>query len=282
MPIARLIALLALMCSACNSENGANERRGLREHDTPRARAIVREDIVKTQIGVRRAAHLFTRGFLVEDPARREREMRSVLRRIQEPPRGIPELTISATSFVACVGTDGKVIARDADPDLMRGFDIAEAAPVVARALESGEPGWELSEIPSLDPEEEPSRTIIFVHPSVRNGTVVGAVVAGLPLYRIAQQVSTQIQLENAAEREIGAQFWTLLYYEDEKHYHQAFPENLLDAVPTQEQRAAGIRDGRGYTGEFDQFGRWYGYAVVPLPYLGEDVGLVMFRSDPI
>jgi hypothetical protein len=278
------LALALFTITACDSEAGMNERKALRERDAPRARRIVREDITKTQIGVRRAAELFRRGFLVEDTELRERQMRSVLRRIQEPPRGIPELTISATSFVACVGTDGKVIARDSDPDPMRGFDLGEAAPVVRRALASGEAAWELSELPSLIENDPPSVTILFVHPSVHEGRVVGAVVAGLPLYRMAQQISSQIQLEDAPQMQAGAQAFTLFYYGDENHYHADFPENILGAVPDGEQRASGLsgRERGGYTGEFEQFGRWYGFAVIPLPYIGDDVGMVMFRSDPM
>ena len=37
-----------------------------------------------------------------------------------------------------------------------------------------------------------------------------------------------------------------------------------------------------GFTLEREQYGRWYAFAVLPLPSLGEDVGVVLVRSDPI
>jgi hypothetical protein len=277
------VLVLALVSSAgCDNEQGKNERIWLREHATPVARRLVRDDFARTRRGTEAAAARMARGFLVEDPARREREMRSVLMRLDDPPRGIPELIVTPATFTAAVGMDGKVIARDVEPDPMRGFDIGEIAPHVRRALRDGVPGEALIALPSTDPEEPPSITILFVHPSVREGAVVGAVIVGLPLWRMGQQITNQLQLENASELQSGVLLWALLYKGDELHYHAGFPDGLRAATPSPEQRRVGFsRSANGYTGELHQYGRWYGYAVVPLPSIGEDVGVVLFRSDP-
>ena len=37
-----------------------------------------------------------------------------------------------------------------------------------------------------------------------------------------------------------------------------------------------------GFTGELQQFGRWYGFGVLPIPTVGDDVSIVFFRSDPV
>lgn len=274
------LALLA----GCNEEKGANERRLIVAQDQAVVLRVVREDLHRGQVGVRRAADLMARGFLVEDPEQREREMRQVLRRIQQPPRAIDELMVSPISFVAAVGTDGKVIARDVAPqdDRMRGFDIAEAAPVVRRAL-AGEAGYELSELPSLIETDPPSVTILFAAPARREGRVVGAIVAGLPLWRLAQQLSRQLQLENAQALQQGALLWALVYRGDDLHYHAGFPPDLRELVPSPQARREGLATSPGgYTGEVYQYGRWYGYGVLPLPRLGDGVGIVLFRSDPV
>jgi hypothetical protein len=53
--------------------------------------------------------------------------------------------------------------------------------------------------------------------------------------------------------------------------------------VPDAAARAAGLANSPGgYTGEVMQFGRWYGFGVLPLPELGPDVGAVIFRADPV
>ena len=285
-PLTVSIALLAVtlgLTSGCNEEAGQNERRKVLSEDVPATKQIIRRDLNNGMSGVRQAADLMERGFLVEDAARQEREIRTVLRRLRQPRRGIPELLSTPVSFIGAVAMDGKVICRDADPDMMRGFDMAQAAPVVRRALESGEAGHELSRLPSLNEEELPSVTVIFAAPARHEGRVVGAIVAGLPLWRIAQQVTNQLQLDNARALQRGELVWALLYEADELHYHNAYPPDLRELVPNAEQRAAGLgASPGGYTGEVNQYGRWYGYGVLPLPTLGENVGVVLFRSDPI
>lgn len=276
------LALLVLL-AGCNQEQGQNEQRLIVRDDQAVALEIVRTDLNRGVTGVRRAADLMARGFLVEDPAQREREMRQVLRRIQQPPRAIEELMVSPISFVAAVGMDGKVIARDAEPDLMRGFDIGRVAPVVRRALQEGETGYELGELPSLMEDDPPSVTILFAAPARRDGRVVGAIVAGLPLWRLGQQLSRQLQLENAQELTQGTLVWALLYRGEDLHYHTGFPPDLRELAPSEAARRQGLTTSpRGYTGEVYQYGRWYGYGVLPLPRLGEDIGIILFRSDPV
>jgi len=280
----RLLPALLLLASlaGCDDERGHNEQRAVLREDAPKVLELVRRDLDNGRSGVRQAADRMARGFLVEDPAQREREMRVVMRRFQQPPRAINELMVSPISFVAAVGTDGKVIARDAEPDLMKGFDMGEHVPVVRRALE-GEAGFELSELPSLQEGDEPSVTVIFAAPARHEGRVVGAMVAGLPLWRMAQQMSRQLQLEHAEEVQNGELIWVLFYRGDDLHYHAGYPPDLRELVPGHDDRQAGLeRSPGGYTGEVQQYGRWYGYGVLPLPSVGEDVGAVLFRSDPI
>jgi hypothetical protein len=273
--------LLLASLTGCDDEKGRNERRAIVREDAPKVLELVRRDLDYGRRGVREAAERMARGFLVEDPDQREREMRLVMRRFQEPPRAIDELMVTPISFVAAVGTDGKVIARDTEPDPMKGFDMAEHVPVVRRALE-GEAGYELSELPSLQEGDRPSVTVIFAAPARHEGRVVGAMVAGLPLWRIAQQMSRQLQLENAEAVRDGELVWVLLYQNDELHYHTGFPPDLRELVPSPADREAGLAESPGgYTGEVQQYGRWYGYGVLPLPTVGEDVGAVLFRSDP-
>lgn len=281
----RLIPLLALLAlAACNEDKGSNERRTIVAEDQEVVLRVFRDDLRRGVVGVRRAAAVMDRGFLVEDAAQREREMRTVMRAIQQPgPRAIEELMVSATSFLAAVDTGGEVIARDVrrDDDRMRGFDMAEVSGLVRRALAEGESGYELIELPSSLETDPPSVTVLFVAPARHEGRVVGAMVSGLPLWRLSQQLSNQLQLENAPERRRGAQIWALVYRGDVLHWHHGFPEGLRELAPDAAARARGLASSPGgYTGEVYQYGRWYGYGVLPLPRLGEDVGVILFRSD--
>jgi hypothetical protein len=52
--------------------------------------------------------------------------------------------------------------------------------------------------------------------------------------------------------------------------------------VPDAKTRKAALaKSPKGFTGEVAQYGYWYGYGVRPLPQLGDDVGMIVFRMDP-
>ncbi len=271
-----------LLLSACDGDRGLNERRDIHAQDMPEARRIVREDLDRGISGVTQAADRLRRGFLVEDHEQRAREMRQVMIRLQQPPRSINELMVLPITFLAAVDTDGVVICRDAEDDRMQGFDLAEAVPIVQRALD-GSTGYALSEIPSLEEGGEPSVSIVFAAPARHEGRVVGAIVAGLPLWRLAQQLTRQLQLQHAEELSRGELIWVLVLRGDEQHYHAGFPPDLRQLVPDATRRRDGLSASPGgFTGELQQFGRWYGFGVLPVPTIGDDVSIVFFRSDPV
>jgi hypothetical protein len=121
---------------------------------------------------------------------------------------------------------------------------------------------------------------MLFVHPARRGGEIVGAVVAGIPLWRMAQRLGRQLQAERAEED--GVILWVYAYKGDELH-HFGTPPDLDTVVPDAATRRAGLeRSPGGFTGEVQQFGRWYAWGVLPVPRIGDDVGLVLFRSDPM
>lgn len=247
----------------------------------PRVREIVDEDLARGLVGVQGAADLVARGFLVPDRAQRQTEMRwAIQHRIREPPRGIPELMISPISFVAAVEPDGHVLVRDIEPDPMAGFDAGGTFPHVRAALTEGVASYRLVEFPGLLPTDPPSQTVIYVAPSRHEGEIVGAIMAGTPLWRTAQRVTRQMQAEGLSTE--GTILWVYLYRGENLHHHGT-PSDLDTIVPDFAARTAGLAGSPGgYCGEVQQYGRWYGYGVIRLPQLGEDVGAVIYRSDPL
>jgi hypothetical protein len=282
---AALVAGSFLLVVLAGCDDGAQHAQGeiIRQH-VPRVQSIVREDIERGVVGVASAAQKMARGFLVEDRDRRRREIRTALNLLRQPPRGIPELMISPVSFVAAIDADGTVIARDGDeePDPMAGFEAAEEFDLVRRALTEGYAGYELDQFPSMDPRQPPSETVLYVAPSIREGRIVGAILAGTPLWRTAQRVGRQIQADHADELREGMIVWVYLYRGGRLHHHGT-PADLDTIVPDRAARDAGLaRSPGGFTGQVAQFGRWYAYGVVPLPRIAPDVGAIVFRSDPL
>ncbi len=281
------IALVPLLLAgtACGDEGKNAQKKVLDEH-IPRAVEMLREDLSRHSAGVREAASRLAPGFVVADESTRERQVRYALRYVQEPPRGVPEFIASPMSFLAVVGMDGVVICRDgreAD-DHMRGQNYGERYPLVRAALEEGRAGRALVEFPPAEEGGEPGVGMIFVHPSVKDGQRVGAVVAGIPLWREAQRIGRQLQVDHAGDD--GLILWSYMYRGD-RVFHFGTPEGvdgeMTDGAVSAEARAAGLsRSPGGYTGSVEIMGRWFAYGVLPTPSWGEDVGIVLWRSDPI
>jgi hypothetical protein len=272
-----LVGLLAVC--ACDKAHATEARKKVRYQHGARVARVVAEDLERHTAGLRHAADRVGAGFVKVSGEQQEREMRLVLKLLRSPKKGVQELVISPLSFIAAVDKNGMVIARDSDPDHMKGMDLAKMFPTVRDAL-AGKEGYALGEFASLEPNGKPSVTIIMAAPSHFGGQVVGALALGIPLWRMQQRLSKQLQMEEAGKKQ-GVVIWTYLYRGDELFSHGT-PRDLDQIVPDAKTRKQGLaRSPGGFTGEIAQYGYWYGYGVRPLRMLGDDTGVVVFRMDP-
>jgi len=273
-----------LLAFGCEPEGAPGARRAILEEHVPRVKELLRQDREKHWEAIQEAAQRIGPGFAVEPPASREAQMRVALRRVQELPRGIAGLVVSPISFLAAVDADGTVIARDVgdEDDTMQGQDFAERFPPVAAGLESGTPQMALVTFDTEEnAEEDVNRSsLMFVGPAHRNGEVAGAAVCGIPLWREAQRLSRQIRVDLAPQIEAGLIVWVLMYQGDDLIVPPDAPTEITSQLPDQATLFAKLdQEPNGFTGEFNAFQKWYGYAVVPTPSFGEDVGIIVLRA---
>ena len=246
----------------------------IRDVDYPRVGALIQQDLENHQAGVLKAAEKLAPGFAVADPAARESQVRAALRILQQPKKGIDEFVSSPMSFLAAVGLDGIVIARDREPDRMAGQDFKTRFDVVRQAL-GGTAVTALGEFYAADPNAPSSWSILFAAPSLRDGKVVGAVLAGIPLSRMAQRLSRQFRVEQKE----GASVWVYLY-KGERIFHWDTPPQVDVLIRDPVARAKGLAASpAGYTEKVRLQGDLQVYGVFPLALLGPDVGTIIFRS---
>jgi hypothetical protein len=246
----------------------------LRDIDYPRVQALIQQDIENHQVGVVKAAEKLAPGFSVSDLAKRESQVRVALRILQEPKRGIDEFVASPMSFLAAIGADGVVVARDREDDRMRGQDFKARFEVVRQAL-GGSAATALGEFHAKDPNAPSSWSILFAAPSLRNGKVVGAVLAGIPLSRMAQRLSRQFRVEQKE----GASIWVYLYKGD-RIFHWDTPPQVDALVRDPVARVKGLAASpAGYTEQVRLQGELQVYGVFPLALLGSDLGTIIFRT---
>jgi hypothetical protein len=265
-----------LLCCACGKSGAPVAREKILHEHAPRVESFVLDVMARHSTGLAHAADRIGAGFVKADPAQQESEMRQVLKLIRSPKRGVPELVISPMSFLAVVGKDGKCIARDLEPDRMKGMELAKMFPVVADALK-GKPGHSMGEFKSEE-SDQPSVTVLIAAPAHYRGEVVGALVMGIPLWRLQQLLTKQLQMELAGKDPVV--IWTYVYRGSELHHHGT-PPDLDKLVPDAAARKAGFaKSPGGFTGEVQQYAYWYGYGVRPLRVFGPDVGIVLVRME--
>jgi hypothetical protein len=271
-----LSSSLLLLSTACGKAGAPIAREKILHEHAPRVQSFLLDVMARHSTGIEHAADRIGAGFVKADPAALEAEMRQVLKLIRSPKRGVPELVISPMSFIAVVGKDGKCIARDIEPDKMRGMDLAKQFPVVADAL-NGKAGHSIGEFESETPDK-PSVTVLMAAPAHYKGEVVGALVLGIPLWRLQQLVTKQLQMELGGKESIV--IWAYVYRGSELHHHGT-PPDLDKLVPDDAVRKAGYaKSPGGFTGEVQQYGYWYGYGVRPLRIFGPDIGVILVRME--
>ncbi len=275
MPRRTFVLFGLIVLAGCeDSAAVARTQSQLRDVDSPRVQALVEQDLANHQAGVVKAADKLAPGFSVSDPEKREAQVRAALRILQEPKRGIDEFVASPMSFLAAVGVDGVVIARDRDPDRMKGQDFKSRFEPVAQAL-GGTPSTGLGEFYAEDPDAPSSWSILFAAPSLRDGKVVGAVLAGIPLSRLAQRLSRQFRVEQKA----GAPVWVYLF-KGNRLFHWDTPPEVDALVRDPVARAKALAASpAGYTEQVRLQGELQVYGVFPLALLGPDLGTIIFRT---
>ncbi|MFT3922517.1 MAG: hypothetical protein QM778_08285 [Myxococcales bacterium] len=275
------LSLWSLALAACGPDGAPNARKVIRETHAAEVKGLVVDDIQDHLVGVKAAGVRIAPGFAVEDPKLRETQMRTALRLLTKPPRGIPQLVASARTFTAAVDANGVVLATDAkgERDRMTGVNLGQVFELVRKAL-AGSTGYAVDTFPAIEEGGEGSVSLLFAAPSIKDDKVVGAVLTGIPLWRLSQRLTKQLQLDHVSEK--GAILWVYVYQADKLH-HFGTPPDLDTMVPDGAARKSGLaKSPGGYTGDFMQFGRWYAFGVLPVKVLGPDLGVVIFRSDPV
>jgi hypothetical protein len=267
--------LLTLLLAACENTAAVERTEAkLRNVDLPRIQALVQQDLESHQVGVRKAAEKLAPGFAVSDAEIREKQVRAALRILQQPKKGIDEFVASPMSFLAAVGSDGVVVARDREPDRMAGQDFGARFDVVRQAL-GGTAATGLGEFFAEDPNAPSSWSILFAAPSIRDDRVVGAALAGIPLSRLAQRLSRQFRVEQSGE----SPAWVYLYKGD-RLFHWDTPPEVDALIRDPEPRAEGLaKSPAGFTEKARLQGELQVYGVFPLGLLAEDIGVIIVRS---
>lgn len=271
--------LLAATFFACE-EPPSQARQLVREVHAEEVVATVYDDIDFLMTGTCAAASKLAPGLDVNAP---EKELRAALRILRSaPPRGLPELAGAAISFLAVLDANGVVLARDMkdeERDLMQGQNYAARYDVVGNAIKNVTNKHGLVEFPALETEADSSWSYLFACPIVREGKLIGAALAGIPLERWANRLSRKGVFDHSDQRDLH---YAVFFYHADREFHPKESAALIVGLPDgNARRAALAKSPGGYTGEFKLASTRYGYGVLPIPSLAPNTGVMIARNEP-
>jgi hypothetical protein len=278
--VAATLALVEPACKDGRKTAAATSEKKVQEHVAIAAKTI-KNSLDSMLPALREAAKIKLLAPAMAGGPAKEDDVRIELTDMSRPGG---KLGIAAFGFVAAVGLDGKVIARDKpkDEDKLKGFNLAVPFSAVQQALQGGEAN-EVGEFPAVD--GYPSSVISVAAVPVRDATgkVVGALAAGRSFGRLAVLAKTYIEVETKKDPVIWVGLLRngrLFPSGDDSDVMEInlIPKPLVDAVPKDiETRTA--NPGQTATWTFMESARGWAGVAANLPEL-QGTRIVIYRSE--
>ena len=233
----------------------------------------------------------------------RNAAIRKYLRTADQAPKGVRPLWGSPLTFIAALDEKGTAILRDVKPsqDRMRTKSFAHFEPV--KSALSGKADHGLVVFEEKGQKDEPNwlftQPITWVAHEGKNAppssdeaaaetdgkgaaeasqSVSGALMLGIPLWRLSQQFSKQLQLDHRKEVDKGIALWVYLLVagKDPQLIHFGTPPELDVKLPDAKAIDALIKQNKEHTFRF--YGNDGALLTMPLTKVGAGLHAVVVR----
>jgi hypothetical protein len=218
------------------------------------------------------------------DPQR----VRAALLRVR---RLVPDLSRAKSTFFAFANTQGIAVRSDLEQDVMAGKDLTNAYPALKKALAgemyvatSGALGASASAPNLAEPDKADKEWVAGVPVKKGDGTLIGLYVTGWTYrrfaYHLQETLKHDLQQHLMKTGELGKLpiFYVALFDEKTAYGARGIPpinEKTLVDMNLANKTAAGRISG---TVTIDN--RTFGWAAERVPKLGDNVGIVVLRSE--
>lgn len=264
--------------------NGPEIKRQIRHKHMPRLLELVRLDQENNMKGLRKAAAMLAPTLIklrvkeIQDPTEETTRLEGQLKKLKGP-KGIDELLFSPVTYLGVTDERGIWRARSVDSEQIMGRDLS-SMPLIQAAL-IGQSGHGIGMFPS-DPktDEKAFKPWVFAVPIWDHAShVQGVLFAVLPLWRLAEQLTSQTISDNKDNSKTI--FWVYLYDQTELFPAPKAPPELTQGVPGYSERQVEYQKSPGgYVQELIMLGNTNRYGTVPLPRIGPGVGVMLFRTE--
>lgn len=243
-----------------------------------RIRASVTDDLKKHTDGVEtlaaRLAPLFE-GDRPPDAAK----LRTELLGVKRPPEVIQAFVFSPVDRLFVLSPDGVVLESDETKPQDGERNLVSESPGLEAALRSGRSGHLVG---TLGEADRRTPYLFFHAPIAKGGETVAHAVAGYALWKEGRKITLQMRREFGEQIREGAIIWAFAYHGDE---HFPLPDaagEITAEIPNASARREALAkspDHAIFPGKIVM--RDVAMAVIPIPEVDEEFGMVYFRGVP-
>lgn len=202
----------------------------------------------------------------------------------------VPDLGIAKSTFFALADSAGVAIRNDFDHDTMAGKDLVKGWPGLQPVVDGAPYAATLGQFPGTPNAAGPDKEWVAAVPVEKvDGSKLGILVTGWTYRRFAYhlqvtlQRETQDQLMRSGDKGKMPIVYVCLF--DQEHVYGAGAPGATPVPETDEKELAKVglhaRTANGPASSPIRIeGRDFGWAAVRLPKLGNDVGVVVLRSE--
>ena len=277
----RLTLVLAVL-SLMGCKDQAKESAKLAAKDVDTLADLVDKDVAEVERGMpegsKRLASLYAGG---ADPTK---DLPSVRQALLKTQRDIPDLNVAKSTFFALVDDKGMGVRNNLEQDAMAGQDLAKQFPGISKAL-AGEYTETTGAFAGPPGPNGPDKDWLAASP-IKNeqNKVVGLFVTGWSYRRFATHLQ-EVLKENFQNnlRKSGDTGKMPVFYVAVFDSAGVYAERTTPKVDEQALADAKLADktkSGPYQGTVNITDRDFGYAAKRTPKLGEDVGVVVLRSE--
>lgn len=245
--------------------------------------SLVDRDVAEVERGLpegakRIAAQLGKEQDVRQNPA----TVRTALLKVRQQ---VPDLGVAKSTFFAFTDDKGIAVRNDLEQDTMAGKDVVGAYPALRKALEGGTFVSTLGRFPGAPNPIGPDKEWVAAVPVKRDdGSTAGLLVTGWTYRRFA------FHLQESLKRELQDQIlrggdtgklpvvYVLLFDKEGAYGPRGVPpvnEKMLGELDLVTKTASGSA-----SGVLEITERAFGWGAARLPRLGEDIGVVVLRSE--
>jgi hypothetical protein len=275
-----LVVLLSLLAVSCKDQ--AKESAKLAAKDADTLADLVDKDIAEVERGMpegaKRLASLYAGG---TDATKDLPAVRQALLKAQ---RDVPDLNVAKSTFFALVDDKGVGVRNNLEQDAMAGQDLAKLFPGISKAL-AGEYTETTGSFGGPPGPNGADKDWIAASP-IKNeqNKVSGLFVTGWSYRRFATHLQEvlkenfQNNLRKSGDTGKMPVFYVALFDSSGVYAERTTPK--VDEQALADAKLVDKTKGGAFQGTLNITDRDFGYAAKRTPKLGEDVGVVVLRSE--